>query len=82
MSYQTTQVEQQEKRYLLKAEYDGNNLLIYFADALPGTLTSAALWRIRQLQYDGNGNFTTLAWPNADTNFAYVWDNRGSYTYS
>ena len=67
---------------LLKAEYDGNSLLIYFADAVPGSLTSAAVWRIRKLSYDGNGNFTTLAWPNADTSFSYVWNIRSTYTYS
>jgi len=67
---------------LIRAEYSGANLLIYFADALPGTLSSAASWRIRKLSYDGNGNFTELAWPNADTSFSYIWDNRSTYTYS
>lgn len=67
---------------LVKAEYNGSSLLIYFADAQPGTATSAALWRIRKLSYDGNGNFTTMAWPNADTSFSYVWDLRSTYTYS
>jgi len=67
---------------LVKAEYNGSSLLIYFADAQPGTATSASLWRIRKLSYDGNGNFTTLAWPNADTSFLYAWDDRATYTYS
>ena len=67
---------------LIRAEYSGSSLLIYFADALPGTLSSAASWRIRQLSYDGNGNFEELAWPNADTSFSYVWDLRSTYTYS
>ena len=66
----------------IRAEYSGANLLIYFADALPGTLSSAALWRIRKLSYDGNGNFTMLGWPNADVSFSYVWDDRSTYTYS
>lgn len=66
----------------LRAEYDGNSLLIYFADAAPGSLTSAAVWRIRQLTYDGNGNFIAMTWPNASTAFTFVWDNRDTYTYS
>ena len=67
---------------LIRAEYSGSSLLTYFADAQPGTLSSAASWRIRKLSYDGNGNFTELAWPNADTSFSYVWDDRSTYTYS
>lgn len=82
MSFSTTQVEIQEKRFTLAAEYDGNSLLVYFADALPGTVTSASTWRIRKLLYDGNGNFTRLLWPNGDTSNSFVWDDRGSYTYS
>lgn len=66
----------------IKAEYSGANLLLYFADAQPGTASSAALWRIRKLTYDGNGNFMDLAWPNADTSFSYIWDNRAVYVYS
>jgi len=80
--YQTTQVEEQEKRFTIAAEYDGNSLLLYFADALPGTATSSPLWRIRKLLYDGNGNFTRLIWPNGDTTNNYVWDIRSTYSYS
>jgi hypothetical protein len=66
----------------IRAEYSGANLLVYFADAQPGTLSSASTWRIRKLTYDGNGNFSFLSWPNADTSFSYIWDNRSTYTYS
>lgn len=66
----------------LRAEYDGNSLLIYFGDAMPGSLTSAATWRIRKLTYDGNGNFVSMTWPNADTDSIFVWDNRSTYSYS
>jgi hypothetical protein len=82
MGFSTTQVESQEKRFTIAAEYDGNSLLLYFADAMPGTATSSASWRIRKLLYDGNGNFTRLLWPNGDTGNSYIWDNRGTYSYS
>ena len=66
----------------LRAEYDGNSLLIYFADAAPGSLTSAPVWRIRKLTYDGNGNFVSMTWPSASTASTFIWDNRSTYSYS
>jgi YD repeat-containing protein len=66
----------------LRAEYDGNSLLIYFADAVPGSVDSAAVWRIRKLTYDGNGNFTAMTWPSGSTDSTFIWDDRAGYTYS
>lgn len=68
--------------FALRAEYDGNSLLIYFADAVSGSLTSDPVWRIRNLTYDGNGNFVALTWPNGSTASTFIWDNRDTYTYS
>jgi hypothetical protein len=68
--------------YTIRAESDGNSLLIYVGYAVPGALTSASSWRISKLTYDGNGNFASLIWPSADTSFSFIWDNRTTYTYS
>lgn len=66
----------------LRAEYDGNSLLIYFGDATSGSLTSAGVWRIRKLTYDGNGNFVSMTWPNGVVTSTFVWDLRSTYSYS
>lgn len=82
MSSITSRVVEVENVFSLRAEYDGNSLLIYFADAMPGSLDADPVWRIRKLTYDGNGNFATLTWPDASTASTYVWDDRATYTYS
>lgn len=53
----------------------------YRGDALPGTLTSAAAWRITRLTLQSDGDIEILY---ADGNDAYdnVWDNRLSLSYS
>jgi len=68
--------------YVVKFEYDGSNNLIYIGHAAPGTVGSAALWRIRKFTYDGSGNLLEVAWPSASREFTFVWDNRASFSYS
>lgn len=81
MSYASTQYDSSNPA-TLRADYDGNSLLIYFADAEAGTISSAAAWRIRKLTYDGNGNFVKLEYPNSDYSYSYSWDIRTTYTYA
>jgi|SRR5277367_4062177 len=69
-----------------QGEYSGSNL-IYKGFARPGSITSAAVWQIAQLTYDGSGNLLTITWPqdsnsNANNDYQFVWDNRATYTYS
>lgn len=66
----------------LRADYDGNSFLIYYGTAIAGSLTSAAVWSIRKLAYDGNGNFESMTWPSGSTASTFVWDDRVSYSYS
>lgn len=40
-----------------------------------GTAKSAALWQIRKLTYDANGDLIDIA-------YEYVWNNRVTYSYS
>ncbi len=69
-----------------RGDYTGTNL-IYKGFARPGAATSAAVWQIASLTYDGSNNLLSIKWPQnsfnaASTEYEFVWDNRASYTYS
>lgn len=53
----------------------------YIGEALAGSATSSAVWRIKKLTYDSNGQITSLIWADSDTNFDNVWDNYDSLDY-
>jgi YD repeat-containing protein len=70
-----------------QADYDGGTNLTYKGFARPGASTSAPVWQIAYLTYDGNGNVLTITWPqdpdgNASNDYEFVWADRASYTYS
>lgn len=50
----------------------------YIGSAPLGSLPGDAVWRIKRISFDGNGNFTELRWSNATA----VWNNRTSETYT
>ncbi len=54
--------------------------LIYSGVAAPGTLPSAAAWRIKRVSV--SGSVTTVAWAGGNTNFEHVWNDRASLAYS
>lgn len=58
----------------------GSPDVTYVGEADPGTLTSAASWRVKRLTDDGS-EFTTVEWAGTGT-FNQVWDNRASLTYT
>lgn len=53
----------------------------YRGDALPGTLTSAASWRIQRLTIQSDGDMEVL-FADGNDNFDNIWDNRLSLSYS
>jgi hypothetical protein len=66
--------------------YTGTNL-IYAGFARPGSSTSAGVWQIFKMSYDGSNNLLTITWPqdangNASNDYQFIWANRASYTYS
>lgn len=64
-------------------ENDGDTL--YVGDALPGTATSSAAWRIKRITFtvDGNGNTDSVTeWADGNSNRDNIWDNRLSLSYS
>jgi hypothetical protein len=58
---------------------DSNDPIIYLGKALPGELTSSAVWQISKINMT-TGVITT--WADGDSNFDNIWDNRASLTYS
>lgn len=68
-----------------QGQYSGTNL-IYKGLARPGSPTSAAVWQIALLTYDGSNNILSITWPTnsigaPSNDYEFVWDNRASYTY-
>jgi hypothetical protein len=69
-----------------QGQYSGTNL-IYKGFARTGALTSAAVWQIAFLTYDGSNNLISITWPqdangNASNDYEFIWDNRATLTYS
>lgn len=67
--------------------YDVDNNLIYKGIARPGTATSATGWQISKLNYDVDGNLTSIVWPQdanakASNDFLFIFTSYLSYTYS
>ena len=50
----------------------------YIGEALPGTTTSAALWRIRRLTIVDN----TILYADGNSKFDNIWDNYLTLSYS
>lgn len=62
----------------LENDSSGNVLYIGYATT-PGALTSASVWYIRKLSYDGNGFVDYIQLPSNGYGFLYSWDNRATY---
>lgn len=53
----------------------------YLGQALPGTATSAAGWRIQRLTFSSDGDVSTQ-WADGNSDFDNVWNDRATLTYS
>jgi hypothetical protein len=54
--------------------------LIYRGEATPGSLESAAVWRIQRIDIVGT-DFTIL-YADGNNNFDNIWNNRATLSYS
>lgn len=52
----------------------------YRGEAVPGTATSAALWRVQRITITGDD--LVIEWADGSANFTKIWDDRLSLTYS
>ena len=52
----------------------------YRGEAVPGTATSAALWRVQRITITGDD--LVIEWADGSSDFTQIWDDRLSLTYS
>lgn len=55
--------------------------ITYRGDALPGTLTSVAAWRVTRMTLQSDGDIEIL-YADGNDNYDNIWDNRLSLSYS
>jgi hypothetical protein len=56
--------------------------ITYIGEALPGSATNAALWRIKRLDESDPTVELIIKWAGGTDNFDQVWDNRAGLSYS
>lgn len=61
------------------AEKSGDTNITYVGDAKVGTASSAAEWRIMEIDETSG---TVITWADGDEKYDNIWDNRESLTYS
>lgn len=63
---------------------DPTNDFIYIGDAVPGSLTSAAAWRIQRVEFTNPGvdDDIEVLWADGNNNFDNIWDNHLVLSYS
>lgn len=59
---------------------DVENQYTYIGEAVPGTSTSSALWRIKRVEEIGPD--INILWSSGSSDFNKIWDDRLSYSYS
>jgi hypothetical protein len=74
-------IEGEEIVYSKRVDFISDNLL-YKGDATIGSLTSAPVWRIRQISIASLDGDVTEIWAGGSALFDKVWDNRLNLTYS
>lgn len=68
--------------YTFALDYDADGNLIYAGKVAIGTAKTAAVWQIKKITYDANGNLTDITWADGNKNFDNVWNDRTTLTYS
>ncbi len=63
-------------------DYSGGLNPIYVGKAHAGAATTAAVWQIKKIAYDGSGNVTSIKFAGKTPNPDSIWDNRASLTYA
>lgn len=53
--------------------------ITYVGEAIPGSSTASAVWRIKKLDSTSG---LVITWANGSSDFNTIWDNRASLSYS
>jgi hypothetical protein len=68
-----------------RVDEESSGSVLYIGEADPGTLDSAAGWRIKRITFtvDGGGNEDSVTeWAGGDSNKDKIWNNRLGLSYS
>ena len=65
----------------LAVQLDEVGSTTYIGEASSGSLTSAAVWRIKRMDESGDPELI-IKWAGGTTNFDKIWDNRLTLVYS
>lgn len=69
-------------RYTIRLAYNATTgFLEYVGYALPGSSTSASVWKIKKLTRNSNNSIATVLYAQSSNAYAYIWDNYATYTY-
>lgn len=55
--------------------------VFYFGQAAPGTITSAATWRVQRVSIAPGDGDTDARWADGTADFIKIWDDRATFTY-
>jgi len=71
--------------HIMNVSYNAVGEPEYFGEAMPGTASNEAAWRIYRYEYGiiaGEPEVIGVRFANGDTNFDKVWENREDYDYA
>jgi hypothetical protein len=71
--------ENMAQSYAVRYDDVGSDIA-YLGEAIVGTSSASALWRIRKL--DSSNLDLVVTWADGDSDFNNIWDDRISLTYS
>ena len=77
----TSLAETFSDRNIMKLSYTASGMIEYIGYASPGSASSAAVWKIIKMTYDGSGRQTDLQFADGSRNFDKIWDSKAGYTY-
>lgn len=75
-------VSEEETVYAKRVDFSVDGTSLYRAEAVVGSIESAAVWRIRRIVFSGVEGDVTETWADGASDFTKVWDDRATYTYS
>ena len=67
------------RQFSLRLDSVGGGIT-YVGEAIPSSVESSAVWRIKRL--DETGPDLDILWADGDASFDNVWDDRASLSYS
>jgi len=68
--------------YAKRVDFVEDEDLLYRGEAIPGSVDSASVWRIRKITVSAVDSDVNETWADGDDNFDNIWNDRLGLTYS